>query len=62
MERTIDLSGVELRDIEIAEAEFPNAVAFRLEGVLTDLGEDDIEAVVGKEVRPKSIVVEEVEG
>ncbi|MFC4550999.1 MULTISPECIES: hypothetical protein [Halorussus] len=62
MERTLDLSGVEVRDIEIAEAEFPNAVTFRLEGVLTDLDEDEMEAVVGKEVRPKSIVVEEVDG
>jgi hypothetical protein len=58
MERTLDLTGIEVRDIEIAEAEFPTAVEFRVEGVVTDLSDETIAALVGKELTPKALVLE----
>lgn len=61
MERTLDLSSVEVHDVEITEAGFPDAIEFRIEGVVTDLDDDRIEEFVGKELRPKSITFDTVE-
>ena len=61
MERRIDLSNVEIRDIELREADFPNAIELRVEAVVTGLDEETLDAVVGTQFRPKALVVEETE-
>lgn len=61
MERTLDLSNVEVRDIELRNADLPNALELRVEAVVTDLSEEVVEAFVGKQFEPKALVLEERE-
>ncbi|WP_158056589.1 hypothetical protein [Halorussus halophilus] len=61
MERTLDLSNVEVRDIELRKADFPNAIELRVEAVVTELSDEAVEAFVGKQFEPKALILEEAE-